>query len=194
MNNEGMKVVHAIPGRVRFKVPKIKQNPAFEAEIRDRLSTSTAIQRIEINPVTGSILLLYNPEEITLPGPLFSLWKSFSSLFPETNFEELKYCLISPISPSISPSSASLSSSPSTSANLTDSATVRRISELSRTVNERLKKAGSPDLKVLLPMALLTLGIRGLMVAEKVPFPAWYDFLWFSFSTFFILNPQKVIG
>ena len=100
MNNEGIKVVHAIPGRVRLKVPKMRQNPAFEAEIRDRLSTAKAIQRIEINPVTGSVLLLYNPEEITLPGSLFSLWKSFSSLFPEINFEELKSCLISSISPS----------------------------------------------------------------------------------------------
>jgi hypothetical protein len=184
MNNEAIKIVHAIPGRVRLKVPKIRKNSAFEAEIRDRLSTAKAIQRVEINPITGSVLLLYNPEEIRLPGPLFSLWKSFSSLFPDLNFEEIRSCLVSSNSPSTPTSSSSASASSA-------DPTVSRILELSRTANERLKKAGSPDIKVLLPMTLLTLGVRGLLIAENVPFPAWYDFLWFSFSTFFILNPRK---
>jgi len=186
MNTEGVKIVHAIPGRVRLKVPKIRQNPAFEAEVRDRLSTAKAIHRVEINPVTGSILLLYNPEEITLPDRLFSLWKSFSRLFPEINFEDLKSCLTASCQTGTSLNSTA--ASPSSA----DSATVRKISELSRTVNKRLKKAGSPDIKVLLPMTLFTLGIRELMMVESVPFPAWYDFFWFSFSTFFILNPGIV--
>jgi len=187
MNNKTIKVVHAIPGRVRLKVSKMKQNSALEAEVRNRLSTAKAVQRVEINTITGSVLLLYNPEEITIPGSLFSLSESFHSIFPEINFEELKSCLISPTSPGALANSAP--------ANLTsaDPMTIK-ISELSRTVNERLKKAGSPDLKVLLPISLLALGIRGLLVAENVPFPAWYDFLWFSFSTFFILNPVKSQG
>jgi hypothetical protein len=210
MNNETIKVVHASPGRVRLKMSKMKQNSALEAEVRNRLSTAKAIQRVEVNTITGSVLLLYNPEEITRHGSLFSLSESFRSIFPEINFEELKSCLISPSSPgtsasltgaSVNSTSASANSAPvnstrapanSATANLTsaDHMTIK-ISEFSRTVNERLKKAGSPDLKVLLPISLLALGIRGLLVAENVPFPAWYDFLWFSFSTFFILNPVR---
>lgn len=175
MNNEEIKVVHAIPGRMRLKVSKIRQNSAFEAQIRERLSAVKAIQQVEINPATGSVLLLYNPEEITLPDSLFSLWESFGSLFPELDFEDFKPCLLSP----------NASTGPSTEP------TAGRIAELSRTLNERMRKAGSLDLKVLLPIALFTLGIRGLLAVEKVPIPAWYDFLWFSFSTFFILNPMK---
>jgi hypothetical protein len=51
------------------------------------------------------------------------------------------------------------------------------------------KVTGGMDLKVLLPVALFCLGIRSLVASEKLPFPAWYDFLWFAFGTFLALNP-----
>ncbi|MEW6379226.1 MAG: HMA2 domain-containing protein [bacterium] len=174
MGNGEIRAVHAIPGRVRFKVPRIKQDPAFEARIRDRLSAIKSIQRVEVNPVTGSVLLLYDPQEIRLPGSLFPLLSAFTSLFPEVNLEQLKTSLASP-----GVSSGS------------DVPLASKISECSGALNERLKKVGGADLKIILPITLFGLGVRSLMVAESIPVPAWYDFLWFSFGTFFMLNPIK---
>ncbi|MEW5802885.1 MAG: HMA2 domain-containing protein [bacterium] len=173
-NSEGIKIVHAIPGRVRIKVPKMRQNSALEANIRNRLSNVQIIQRVETNLFTGSILLHYSPEEIDQPGILFSLADSFISLFPEIDFEKLQTSLTSPASSAASPS-----------------LTASRISEFSGTLNDQLKKAGIPDLRILLPLTLLAFGMRGLLVAESVAVPTWYDFLWFSFGTFFMLNPLK---
>jgi hypothetical protein len=44
------------------------------------------------------------------------------------------------------------------------------------------------DLKTLVPLALVFLGIRGLVVAEGVGFPAWYDLLWVLFGSYMWLN------
>lgn len=176
MDNGEIRTVHAVPGRVRFKVPRIKQDPAFGARIRECLSAIGAIQRVEVSSVTGSILLYYDPQEICLPGTMFSLFGAFTSLFPEVNLEKIKTFLDSP----------GASSGPAIPL-------ARRISESSGALNEQLKKIGGADLKIILPITLLGLGIRGLMVAESIPVPAWYDFLWFSFGTFCMLNPIKTM-
>ena len=47
---------------------------------------------------------------------------------------------------------------------------------------------GGLDLKLLAPLALLFLGVRSLWTSKQKTFPAWYDYLWFGFSTFVMLN------
>jgi len=44
------------------------------------------------------------------------------------------------------------------------------------------------DLGILLPLALAVLGVRSLLASEKTMLPSWHEYLWFSFSTYFILN------
>ena len=56
------------------------------------------------------------------------------------------------------------------------------------------KVTGGIDLKLLLPLTLFVFGIRGLLVAQKVVFPAWYDLLWFSFATYLMLNRSETRG
>jgi hypothetical protein len=53
---------------------------------------------------------------------------------------------------------------------------------------------GGLDLKLLLPLTLLYLGLRRLLTDREAPAPAWYDFLWFGFSTFIMLNRGLVEG
>ena len=62
-----------------------------------------------------------------------------------------------------------------------------------RGLNEQVRSAtGGPGLTLLVPFTLLLLGARGLLVAEKVATPRWYDFLWFGFATFLMLNAAGV--
>jgi len=49
---------------------------------------------------------------------------------------------------------------------------------------------GGADLKILAPLTLFLLGLRGLLVSEKLLVPTWYDFFWFSLGTYFMLNPR----
>lgn len=45
--------------------------------------------------------------------------------------------------------------------------------------------------RIFLPLALCFLGIRGLLVTDKLIFPQWYDYFWFAFGTYTTLNPSE---
>lgn len=56
--------IHDLPGRLRIKSPLLKNNPEGEYRIRKILGTHEGIATIEINPVTGSLLINYNSKKI----------------------------------------------------------------------------------------------------------------------------------
>lgn len=45
--------------------------------------------------------------------------------------------------------------------------------------------------RIFVPLALCFLGIRGLLVTDKLAFPQWYDYFWFAFGTYTTLNPSE---
>jgi hypothetical protein len=177
MGTGGIKVVHAIPGRVRVKIPRLREDPAFAREIQERLSAVQGIQQVEINSVTGSLLVLYDRTALESLDSLLSLAGWFSSLFPDIEFGELESWL--------APANGNGNATPLT----------EHLSSFFGGLNTKVSETtGGIDLKLLLPLSLFLLGVRGMMVAGKGVFPAWYDLLWFAFGTFFILNPGVVGG
>jgi hypothetical protein len=177
MGIDGIKVVHAIPGRVRVKVSRLKEDPAFVREIQERLSVVRGIQQVEVNPVTGSVLVLYDRTTLESPDSLLSLAAWLSSIFPDLEFGELESWL--------------------TSANGNGTATplAEHLTSFLGGLNAKVgETTGGVDLKLLLPLSLVLLGVRGMLVAGKGVFPAWYDLFWFAFGTFLMLNPGAVGG
>jgi hypothetical protein len=61
MAMQGVYVSHAIPGRIRIKLPNVKGNPALAAELERRLAAMYVVQWVEVSPLTGSVLLGYDP-------------------------------------------------------------------------------------------------------------------------------------
>jgi hypothetical protein len=174
MGIAGIRVVHAMPGRVRIKISRLKGNVVAARELQDRLSEVRGVQRVEANPVTGSVLVLYDPEELDPLDSLISMGGTFAPLFPGLNISELQALLTSD-------NDESNGNAP----------VVDRISTLFGGLNHELgKSTGGLDLRLLLPLILFFLGVRGLLFADKLTFPAWYDLLWFAFGTFFMLNPR----
>ncbi len=62
--------IHSIPGRLRIKSLKVKQSPKNAEEVKKVLSLIQGLGTVDINLLTGSILINYNPsvlkpEEIT---------------------------------------------------------------------------------------------------------------------------------
>jgi len=173
----GIKVVHTIPGRVRVKLSQIKENPALAREVHERLSAVQGIQRAEVNPITGSILVLYDRTQLEPLDSLLSLAEWFGPLFPDFEFSDLESLLASANGDGADPSLA------------------EHLSTIFGSLNAKVgETTGGVDLKLLLPLTLFLLGVRGLLVAGKGVFPTWYDLLWFAFGTFFMLNPGVVGG
>jgi hypothetical protein len=179
MDVEGIKVVHALPGRIRLKVAQVRENPTFASQLRARLGAIQGIQKVEVNPLTGSVLVFYDAKAVASPEALHSFAEPLVALLPGLTLKDLE-------------SLQSLSANGSQTAPPLSGG----IRTLFGTLNAGVHTAtgGNVDLKLLLPLALFILGIRGLLVSEKTVFPAWYDYLWFALGTYFMLNPRPEEG
>jgi hypothetical protein len=57
-----LKIAHQVPGRIRMKIPSAKGNAQQLEQYRETLSLIPGIERVEVNPETGSIVLKYDPD------------------------------------------------------------------------------------------------------------------------------------
>jgi len=56
--------VHALAGRLRIKIPQIKGAADQAQELEQHLQQVTGIESVSANPITGNVLVLYNPHRI----------------------------------------------------------------------------------------------------------------------------------
>jgi copper chaperone CopZ len=56
--------IHALDGRLRIKSAAVKGSLAKALEIEARLKEVHGVEQVKANPVTGNILIFYNPKEI----------------------------------------------------------------------------------------------------------------------------------
>lgn len=52
--------VHHIPGRLRFRTAALKKNPRAAEEVVGRLTALPGVRSAEVNPLTGSVTVLYD--------------------------------------------------------------------------------------------------------------------------------------
>lgn len=53
--------IHALEGRLRIKIPKVKGAAGQAQEVERHLRQSAGVDYVSANPITGSVLILYNP-------------------------------------------------------------------------------------------------------------------------------------
>jgi hypothetical protein len=56
--------VHSVPGRVRVKIPALKNMPHRCRDVQRIFVGLEAVERISVNPATGSVVIHYNPDLI----------------------------------------------------------------------------------------------------------------------------------
>lgn len=66
--------VHALEGRLRIKIPKIKGAAGKAQEAEHYLRQFTGVEEVSANPITGNVLVLYNPR-LTEQGQIFSFFR-----------------------------------------------------------------------------------------------------------------------
>jgi hypothetical protein len=89
MANGEIRIVHAIPGRVRLKVAGLRDNPPLAKIIQERLEAVPGIQEVAAKPLTGSVLVLFDPQAITAPESLMTLSETLNDLFPGLDLAQL---------------------------------------------------------------------------------------------------------
>ncbi len=180
MELKGLKVVHALPGRVRLKVAKVKDNPALARRAEKKLAQVPGIRQVEAKSDTGSVLIHYDTEHLLSLASVEILSATLEELFPEIEIGALMAGLTALVgNPAAKPGEA----------------LAEGITGSFSALNARVKNlTGGLDLKVIVPVALIFLGLRGIWQSEKVPAPSWSNLLWFGFASFVMLNRGLVEG
>ncbi len=181
MELEGLKVVHALPGRVRLRVAKVKGNPALARQAQKKLAQVPGIRQVEATPGTGSLLIQYDGELFSAAS-LEILSETLAELFPEIEVLSLAAGL------------ASLAETPGAGAGTGPPLAAGLTGSLQAANAQLAKLTGGLDLKLLAPLALILFGLRRLWAAEKATSPSWFDYLWFGFASFVMLNRGLVEG
>jgi hypothetical protein len=174
MMAEEFQIVHFIPGRIRMKIDQLKGDVLLAENIQQTLSALSGINEVKVNHITGSVLVLYDPG---MTESIYSILDMAEALgFLPEGAENLKQQICSYIAGDGSQIS------------MTDG-----LKALFGHMNAQIANLTNRavDLKALIPLSLFFLGLRSLIFTEQRPIPTWYDFFWFSFSTFFVLNPPN---
>ena len=167
----GIRVAHAIPGRLRLQIPALKGNPTLGRELAEHVWSLSGVRWVETNPTTGSLIVLYDtPEAESWRDEMEDMAVSLAPLLPDLDARAVAEWLAA------APGSAG-------------ALQTERVGAFFRTVNEQVGSAtGGADLAFLVPAALVFLGLQRLLFAEKLHVPQWYDLLWFGLATFMMFN------
>ena len=87
---QDVQIVHALPGRIRLKLDRLRKDPPYADEIHRELSKVSGIRRLEANPLTATLLIEYDPGVLNLLvlHPSLSTSLGLSSPFSFRNSEK----------------------------------------------------------------------------------------------------------
>jgi hypothetical protein len=167
-----VRLAHASPGRIRLKVDDIKNDPNKAADIETKLRRVPGIFSADANVITGSLLLRYHePAAGSMELP-FAVTHVLGISLNDLNPDDLRR----------------LMSHDGNGQRLVASSLSADLESTFREINAAVRRTMGADLTELLPLVLAVLGLRSLLASEKTPSPSWHEYLWFAFSTYFILN------
>src|SRR5439155_11541854 len=155
-------VVSAIPGRLRFKVPRERRTPEQMRAIADAFSTR-AVREVETNVQTGSVLVHYDPEAV----PFDDLEEAFGD-FDATPVFGRRLAGRGP----------------------TDASPATRVIDVADRLNTRVARAtNGADLRLLVPLGLGALSVRqAFRDSPRLKQAPWYVLAWYAFDSFVKLN------
>lgn len=89
MHLQNVEIVHFIPGRVRLRATELRGQDAFAERIQARLAQVPGISRVDINTLTGSVLITYDGQVLSRPDSLEVMREVMAELFPSLNADDV---------------------------------------------------------------------------------------------------------
>ena len=163
-------VQHSLPGRLRLRVPAAKGEDHELREISSAIAKTEGIDRVEYNPITGSILIQYSPDRYSnlqaLESGLSALAApiAFNNSHPSHDYEQRpRY-------------------------QRGRSIAAKRIDAYFKEIDHEIRLAtdNEIDLKFILPFGVAVLGLLALRYSSATPL--WLTLLIFAFNAFLGLH------
>lgn len=176
MNEHPARVAHHVRGRIRVQFPRAKGNRRFLQQVQEFLSPIDGVHRVEINPVTGSVVVHYDRSHTDIHEKLAKHAEDagmFSLAPPELSEVDV-------LAANIEREAAFLSQ---------HSELARHTVDLVKQIDNEIKRAtdNTVDLKVLLPFGLAVYAFLELGTAD-ISTPLWVTLGIFSFNSFVALH------
>jgi len=160
-----LRLVSHFPGRLRVRAETFRVLPEVANEVVEKLGAEPGVSEVKVSPITGSLVVSYDPRELQLPR-LIQLLVRFGGLHGIEVDAQADWTKAPPHGDSVR----------------------EAFGKLNESIRETTK--GKLDLKVAVPGALVALGASALLRGRFV-MPMWYDFFFWSFVTFQNLNPRR---
>jgi Heavy metal associated domain 2 len=163
-------VNHHLPGRLRLRIPTAKGNEDELRELGSAIARAPGINQVEYNPITGSILIQYSPEQYK---NLRSLESSLSA---------------SAVPITVNNSGSAHHESHHRHQRRGRSVAAKRIDFFFRQIDHEIRTVtdNEVDLKFILPFGVAILGLLALRYSSATPL--WLTLLIFSFNSFLGLH------
>jgi copper chaperone CopZ len=71
--NDVSPYIHALKGRLRIKVAKVKGSAQKALEVEEQLRSVEGVHSVRANPTTGNVLIRYNPDAVEQSAVLDAL-------------------------------------------------------------------------------------------------------------------------
>jgi Heavy metal associated domain 2 len=163
-------LAHAIPGRIRLRLDSVRGDADRARQVEQQLSTFEFVDQVTANPRTGAVIIEYATE---LASEVDVLRDVASAL--DVEIDKARHL---PEQPLWQPVSSD------------DVAAIIRGAV--GDANSRVARATrGMDLRIIVPGALLCLGIGSFLGARRRPMPDWYSLLWYGYNIFERLNPPS---
>lgn len=158
-----LRLVSHFPGRLRVRAEMFRVMPEVADEVVARLREEAAVTGVEASPVTGSLLVLYNPGALQLPRLVQLIVRTGRLAGLEVDASE-DWTKREPPG--------------------------ERLRVAIEQLNLRMREAtgGRVDGRVAVPAALLVGGLGLLLRAPIVP--NWWDLTFWAYTTFHNMNPH----
>ncbi|MBS3908502.1 MAG: hypothetical protein KGZ93_02535 [Actinobacteria bacterium] len=182
MNNTPEAVLsHAIPGRLRIKVPSRKGDAKYFSSLKSGLSELPGVERLEVSPVTASVLVIYTQDfkgldehassqhlfSLSRPGKLNSLGQGTGSI-PDGRLFDTENSATSTTTP------------------------MRQIFKSYEGANAKTKSAtgGELDVATIVSLSLLGVGFYQIFRGGFV-LPSWHTAFWYALNIINIVRARR---
>jgi hypothetical protein len=162
-----MEVTHQLQGRMRVRMPTLRKNREAAREIQGHLAEQSGVHMVEVRPYTGSVLCVYDPEQID-EEKLVKILGGFAEKMPEAVESE------------------DTAEGPSGLA----CAMADFIQGIDRDVMR--KTQGRFDLGMLMSLTFLSAGMLDVIRRGKIKEPPWFNWAWWAFRTFMTTEADAI--
>src|SRR5579884_414175 len=148
-------ISHQTSGRLRIRIPTQKRNQAYFSALKERFSSFPGVQKVEVNPLTGSVLVQHTFHLNEIDFKMISDYTQQGGLFQLER-------------PDLSAGSVS-----------------KKVVETFQNANQKVERftGGDIDLPTLTSMGLLGFGLFE-MARGKVAAPMWHVAFWYALNIF----------